>query len=83
MNRGARVVIYRVRPPRISAYMVASRSAPAPGCRRRAVLAPKCAAERRIGLVPHILRNARQRRIAAAQEIRGEQHAPLRQVLHR
>src|SRR5580658_10451942 len=51
--------------------------------RHAAGLAPNCAAERRIGLIADVLGNARQRRIAAAEEIRGEQHTPLRQVLHR
>ena len=54
-----------------------------PGRRRCAVLAPERAAEGGIGLVAHVLGDARQRRVAAAQQIGRQQHPPLRQVLHR
>src|ERR1700733_7639028 len=61
---------------------IACQLASPPSRRWRAVLAAKRADESGIGLIAHIFRDSRQRRVAPAQQIGGEQHAPLRQVLH-
>jgi protein-S-isoprenylcysteine O-methyltransferase Ste14 len=65
----------------VSPHVIASQLTPAPGCRRRSIDTPKCATESRISSIAHILRNPCERCVAAAQEIGGKQHAPLRQVL--
>ena len=53
-----------------------------PGGWRHAVFAPEGPDEGGVGLVADVFGDARQRRVAAAQQVGREHHAPLDQVLH-
>ena len=64
----------------------ASKQAAAAGAKANkqlAEFAPKGAAECGVGLIADLRSNERQRRLAVAEKVRGQQHPPLGEVLYR